>query len=175
VLCCFLLQALIASGPGCYRSFLDAACNSSSANLNLSEPLLGLAQQCIGLNATCTALNSTGSLLPPELEALAANRTGSLPLNSTASSTASSTAGSTSSSTASPTTDAAAANEAGVAASPALPDLSVPDPYKLLPQPAAEAVDTSVLLATPEEITQALASPGRRLLATSALRLKKNL
>lgn len=165
MLCCFLLQALIASGPGCYRSFLEAACNSSSVNLNLSEPLLGLAKRCIGLNATCAALKSTGTLLPLELEALAANRTGSLSFNSTASSTAISTA--------SPSTDAA--SMAGAEATSALPELSAePDPYKLLPQPAPDAVDTSVLLATPDEITQALAAPGRRMLATSALRLKKS-
>jgi hypothetical protein len=166
------LQALIAAGPGCYRSFLEAACNSSGATLNLSEHLLGLTKRCIGLNATCAALNTTGSLLLPELEALAANHTGSLSLNSTNNSTA------TGNSTANVTFIGVArssiddVNQAAAQAAPVLPDLTVPDPYKLLPQPAPEDVDTSVLLATPEEIAQALATPGRRMLATSALRRK---
>lgn len=170
------MQAVIASGHGCYRSFVEAACNNSSANLNLSEPLLGLAKRCIGLNATCAALNTTGSLLPLGLEALAANHTGSLPPNNTNTSTASSADSSTDSITfigvARPSSDAV--NQAGGEAAPVLPDPSVPDPYKLLPsaEPSPEDVDTSVLLATPDEIAQALATPGRRMLAIRALREK---
>lgn len=63
-----LSQALITSGPGCFRAFTGAVCDSQH-NSSLAEPLFGLAQRCLGVNASCTALAEPGSLLPPELQA----------------------------------------------------------------------------------------------------------
>lgn len=63
------------SGPGCYRTFLGAVCDSARHNATLAEPLFGLAQRCIGVNATCAALSQPGSLLTPTLQARATNGT----------------------------------------------------------------------------------------------------
>jgi len=69
------LQALIMTGPGCYRTFLEAVCNSTHNTSSLAAPLFGLVHRCIGVNASCDALSAAGSLLPPDLEARALNST----------------------------------------------------------------------------------------------------
>jgi hypothetical protein len=71
MLCAVLSQALIMSGPGCFRAFTGAVCDSQHNN-SLAEPLFGLAQRCLGVNASCTALvGDPGSLLPSDLQARA--------------------------------------------------------------------------------------------------------
>lgn len=64
------------TGPGCYRTFLEAVCNSTQNTSSLAAPLFGLVQRCIGVNASCAAPSAPGSLLPADLEARARNSTG---------------------------------------------------------------------------------------------------
>lgn len=66
------------SGPGCFRAFTGAVCDSRH-NASLAAPLFGLALRCLGVNASCTALADPGSLLPPELQARAQLELGAVP------------------------------------------------------------------------------------------------
>lgn len=168
LLCCVLLllcclanlvqqQAIVTSGPGCYRSFLQALCSisnsttASNLNSSLVEPLLSLSRRCIGVNATCGALNQsniiTNLVLPGSQPGTAAH--------SSISSTTGSGSGIISSSSSSDATNATSEGEAMPIPPPAIP---VPDPYGLVP-PAQQ--QSNVVLASTDEIEAAAAARTR--------------
>lgn len=154
------LQALVTSGPGCYRTFLGAICDSGKFNSSLSGPLFSLTQRCLGLNASCAALKQPGDLLPPELAArnLATN-------SSMRNTTANSSSNTSNADNASNMVNAGSKNASVTAnraepPAPVVPPLAAPDPYRLIPQQSGPASES--FLATPEEIEQAAKGAGTR-------------
>jgi hypothetical protein len=167
-----LLQALITSGPGCYRTFLGALCDNTKYNSSLTQPLFSLTQRCLGLNATCIALDQPGSLLPAELEARTVNSTNTKADKATKATVAGAAAAAA---------DSFKAGSSGSAESTKtehdIPVMPEPDSYRLLPK-GGDARDPEVFLATPEEIDMVVhgadGSHGRRMLHRQALRWIKH-